>query len=215
MIPETHLRSREARALTVEVYEVVAEQSRGTKLVKMCGGVVILASVGVTCTELENAPRVALPLDSCSVMVYLRDQGMGAQKITGVYLPPKGGETSEKLAILTDRKSEVLVMGDRVGRLLVGDFNHPSWPLGYTEWTGMFGLWELYDHSVPTFPSGNSFDKFLSLPGGAAPLAFLPSGMTGGGGGRKIRRARKVITGCFTRRRQRPREFFAIIMRRR
>ena len=90
----------------MEGYEVAAEQSRGPNLVKMCGRVVTLARVGVTCTELENAPRVALPLNSRSVMAYLRDQGMGAQKITGVYLPPKAGETSEKLAILTDRKSE-------------------------------------------------------------------------------------------------------------
>ena len=137
IITETHLRSKEARALRVEGYEVVTEHSREPNLTKMCGGVVILARVGITCVELEKAPQLALPLNSCSVLVYLHDNDLEALKITGVYLPPKGAMTFEKLNKLTNSDSSAMIRGKRVGHLLGGDFNHPSWKKDFTKWQGL------------------------------------------------------------------------------
>ena len=61
IVTGTHLRSKEARALRVEGYVVVAEHSREPDLVKMCRGVVILARVGITCVELAKSAATYSP----------------------------------------------------------------------------------------------------------------------------------------------------------
>ena len=177
IITETHLRSKEARALRVEGYEITSEHSREPDLPKMCGGVAILARIGITCVEMKEAPQLALPLNSSAEMVHLHDDDMEALKITGVYLPPKGDMKMSKLSALTNDASSAQLKGQRIGHLLGGDFNRPSWPKGFREWVGTSGLWELSNPAAPIFRSGNSLDKFFFLTGDSVPLAFLPSGL--------------------------------------
>ena len=111
---------------------------------------------------------MALPSCSCPLLVYLADGDQGTVKLSGVYLPLKGGRTAE---------TQWEYRGRKLVHLLAGDCNHPSWLSGYRLWTGTRGLWELSNPAAGTFGSGNSLDKCLFCPGDSAPLALLPSSL--------------------------------------
>ena len=68
-----------------------------------------------------------LPLNSCSIVVYLRGTRIPALKITGVYFAPALRPTEEQVRVLTDKKSRFTHDGQEIGRVMGGDFNHPRW----------------------------------------------------------------------------------------
>ena len=180
IVTETHLTEKEARGLILAGYVAITESSMPRDGTRIRGGVAILAKIGVTCEELKEGEvqELALPLYSCTILVFLNDEDQRELKITGVYLPPKGGQTAEKLSVLTGAKVSRMCRGRRVGHILAGDFNHPNWESGYRKWTGTQGLWELSDPEVGTFGSGNALDKFLFFPGDYIPMSFLSPGVS-------------------------------------
>ena len=175
---ETHLTAREARRLVITGYKVPTGHSQPKDSGQMKGGVAILVRIGISSEELKggDVPQLELPLYSCSIIVYLQYEDQRAMQITGVYLPPKGGQTAALVGALTTPQVRRMLDGRALGHLLAGDFNHPSWTREYRLWTGPHGLWELSDPEVGTFRSGNSLDKFLFSLGGQVPMAVLPAG---------------------------------------
>ena len=119
---------------------------------------------------------MAPPLYSCSVMLYIQDQDVCAIKLTGVYFPPKAAVLRGPVWKLTLPSAAPRRQGVVVGQLLAGDFNRISWERILSAWASQHGLLLLSDRMQKTYRNGDALDKFLFLPGSAAPEPFLPMG---------------------------------------
>ena len=63
--------------------------SREPDLVKMRGGVGVPAREGASREEVQDTPRLPLPLNSCTVLVNLHDREIGVLKLRGCIYHPK------------------------------------------------------------------------------------------------------------------------------
>ena len=179
ILVETHLLEHETDKIVLDTYKKAHESCREFEVEQACGGVLIMVKHHVRYRKMDEVPGVALPLNSCSILVFLYARDIPALRVTGAYFPPSARPTTERAAMLTDHRSTAGYRGETIGHLICGDLNHPSWLTQYEEWVGEAGLMELTNPELGTFASGNSLDKFLFLPGADTPTSFFMEGVEG------------------------------------
>ena len=177
VITETHLSDREVDRLVIPGYKI---KNRDCRPDAAQGGVIILVRTGIACIKLPKVRRPALPISACTILLYPTGEETHQIRITGVYFPPSTSQptTQSWVSPLTDEDNQsYLPDGSVVNHLIVGDVNQNSWQGGndhcYHEWMQEVGAWELSDPIRPTHEKGSALDKFILLPGGDIPDAFL------------------------------------------
>ena len=181
ILVETHPFEHGTEGLVLEADKKAHASCRELEVEHACGGVLIMAKQHIRYRKMDEKPSASLPLNSCSILVYMYARDIPALRMTGIYLPPSAKPKVESVAMLTDAASIATHIKETVGHLMGGDLNHPSWLTGYEEWLGDYGLIELTDPSLGTFASGNSLDEFLFLPGADIPASFLLEGVEADG----------------------------------
>ena len=176
IITETHLLEHEVDWLRMDTYERANESCREAEVEQSCGGVIIMVKTGLRYEKETELPNVRRPLNGCSIIVYPKQVGLAALRVTGVYFTPAARALESEVRMLAGRGSAKMVGGRKIGHLIGGDFNHPSWRPGYERWISNHGIWTLTDPMVGTFSSGNSLDKFLFVPGDEVPAVLLKEG---------------------------------------
>ena len=116
------------------------------------------------------------PLNGRSVIVHLKNVGVAALRVTGVYCTPASHATEMRVWVLASKESRKVIEGREIGHILGGDFNRPMWSVEYEKWIGTFGIWTLTDPTVGTFGSGSSLGKFLLVLGDEVPAGFPREG---------------------------------------
>ena len=174
ILTETHLFEWEHKKLHFPTYIIAHKSCRRPEDVQQaCGGVAILTKKGLSHVQLNDLPQLKPPLNSCSIQIFPNTLNVEALRITGVYLQPAAKPKLQDVSCLTGAESSNFYKGKRVGHILGGDFNHPSWESNFEEWMGSHGIWTLTDPNCPTYASGNSLDTFLFAPGEEIPVTFL------------------------------------------
>ena len=173
IISETHLLETEVDWVHYDTYERAHYSCRDIDVTQACGGVLILVKTGLGYRKVDDRPNVQQPLNGSSILVYTRDEHVPAVRITGVYFTPAARPREEQVKMLTDKRSDMIVDGSRIGHIIGGDLNPPSWTAEYAKWMSNAGARALTDPEQPTFGSGNALDKFLYVPGDTIPGNFL------------------------------------------
>ena len=128
----------------------------------------LLAKIGLRYRKVGEMPNVKVPLNGCSILIYMDVEGIPAIRVTGVYFTPAANARVEHVKMLKDKRSVMEIAGQRLGHIIGGGLNPPSWAPGYEKWISEAGLWTLTDPKLRTFDSGNALDRFLYLPGDSA-----------------------------------------------
>ena len=173
VLVETHLMEIETEGIRLDTYREAHSHCREDEVEEACGGVLIMVNGRVSFAREDELPGASLPLSSCSIR---NNPELPAIRLTGVFLPPSAKPKIEQVKMLTDHRSDSAHKGVRIGHIMTGDFNHPSWPTHYADWVGSYGIWELTDRNKETYASGNSLGKFLYKPGDVIPSNFLQYG---------------------------------------
>ena len=176
ILAETHLVENETEGIKLDTYRKAHSHCREEEVEKSCGGVLIMVKKDASFKKDEERQGVSLPLNSCSILLFLNNPEMPVVRLTGVYFTPSAKPRVEQVEMLTGGRSAVLHEGSEMGHIIAGDLNHPSGQGQYSEWIGMHGIWELTDPNRKTFAAGNALDKFLFRPGEAIPSCFLKHG---------------------------------------
>ena len=87
LISETHLHDTEAPRLKLAGFEYANHCSRESEVVKICGGAAIYVRAGLHYKKLDCLPRHELPLATCSILLYVRDEQIKTLRVTAVYSP--------------------------------------------------------------------------------------------------------------------------------
>ena len=148
--------------LNVSPYRVVNWHNRENMEMQRSGGVLIIARMGIDFTNVPQTRLPVEPLSCCSVRVHAID-GVGSPfRLTGLYIPPPptAKMNAQFLESLTCDDELDFYGEERLNHIICGDFNPPSWSEMYDISMAESGLFDLSDPSVPTFPSGNSLDRF-------------------------------------------------------
>ena len=176
ILGETHLTEEETNKFKLSPYRKAHSHCRTMEEGQIKGGVLIMVKSTVSFTKVEDLPGVELPLNSCSIWLYLKNFELPVVRLTGVYFTPAAKPKMSQVEVLTDLRSHTLRQGARPGHIITGDFNHPSWSNQYETWVSTYGIWELTDPGKRTFSSGNALDKFLYVQGDTLPAFFLGDG---------------------------------------
>ena len=136
ILTETHLLEHETKNFVLDTYKKAHESCREPTAEQACGGVLIMVKQHARYRKVNDMPTVALPLNGCSILVYLYAEDIPAIRITGLYLPPSAKPKVEDVAMLVNAGSAMTYRGGAVGHLIGGDLNHPSWESEYEEWIG-------------------------------------------------------------------------------
>ena len=102
---ETHMYDGEAAAMTFDSYEYANHSCREPDVEQACGRVLILVKIGTPFTKLDEFPKVSLPLNGCSILVYLRceDFPIGAHYrgilLSGCETDGSAGEGADRLGV--------------------------------------------------------------------------------------------------------------------
>ena len=124
VIAETHLLDSEAEALQVSGYEVIGKA--GTS--KHRGGVLIIAHTSLSIKKLDKAPKPPGPIDTCSFILYPKQQDKDGIRVTGIYLPPSAKAKPGHLATITKAKYQSTNShGEILSHLVIGDLNPNCW----------------------------------------------------------------------------------------
>ena len=102
----------------------------GIDVEQACGGFVVLVKTGLRYGKANELPTVKRSLNGCCAVAYLRDVGVAALRMTGVYFTPPPHATETKERMLTGKESRNVIGGREIGRIPGGDFNRPSWNAG-------------------------------------------------------------------------------------
>ena len=176
ILVETHLMEAETEKFHLPTYHKGHSHCRGDEAERSCGGVLIVVKNTVTYTKVTDLPGVELPLNSCSIWLYLNKPELPKVRPTGAYFTPAAKPKLEQVEMLTDSRSMHRYNGVQTGHLIARDFNHPNWQTQYETWAGQYGIWELTNPRKRTFISGNSLDEILFVPGDVIPAEFLLCG---------------------------------------
>ena len=126
------------------------------------GGVGILARIGVARNDLDGtAPRLTVPFRSCPAVRYIHDKSLNPPDVAAAYLRPSGGAAAGKLSVLLAPHPSRIHDNQKIGQLLVGDFNHPSWAKDFRRRAGICGIFGFSDLGLGTYSSGNLLDRFV------------------------------------------------------
>ena len=90
---EMHLFDGEVAAVLLDSQRYANHSCREPDAEQARGGVFILVKIGTPVARLDELPRVRLPLNGCSILVYLRREDCPSVRITGVYFSPAAQPT--------------------------------------------------------------------------------------------------------------------------
>ena len=136
----------------------------------------MLARAGTNCTLIPQELLPVRPVSCCSMVVEAIGGRCQPFRLTGIYIPPPPTTrmTRERIAPLVAENSFGEWKGQKLGHMICGDLNPPSWRETFEEWLSEAGILELSDPQVPTFSSGNALDRILMLPGDTVWEAIMP-----------------------------------------
>ena len=177
--PPGHEGDKNKRIFKIKMdnYSIADWHNRDSSEAHIGGGVLILVKHGIVCSSIDRDRLPQRPLSCCSVIVEAIRGCCDPFRLTGVYLPPPptARVTEESVESITKQDYQEVHNNMILNHLICGDFNTTSWSEEYWEWISKAGAWELNDPSVPTFPTGNTLDKFLILPGTVPFDALMPA----------------------------------------
>ena len=107
------------------------------------------------------------PISCCSMAAEAIGGCCQPFRLTGLYVPPPPTvrASGESIRAILAENSFNSWRGQPLNHLICGDLNPPGRREQFEEWIGESGLLELNDPRVPTYPSGNTLDYILLLPG--------------------------------------------------
>ena len=165
--------------ITIDHYKIAHWHNRESTVKQRCGGVLILARpvIDVSLVPQELLPWWLLRPVSCCPMVVEAVGGCSQPfRHTGLYIPPSPTVRArgESVATILTENSFSSSKGQRLNHLICGDLNPTGWREQFEEWLGETGLLMLNDPQFPTFPSGNTLDYILLMPGDVVWEAVMP-----------------------------------------
>ena len=131
ILGETHLLDSEVGQIRYPTYRYGNHRSRGSDVAPARGEVLILVKQGIRFSKETEWPNVQLPLNGRSICVYANCHELLALRITGVYFSQAVEPPESEDKMLTDCRSRGLLEGMEIGQAIGGDFNRPSWQVGY------------------------------------------------------------------------------------
>ena len=125
VLTETRLAETKAGGLSLLPYYLANDSSFIPDVAGMRGvevAVAILIHRGVACEEVprQKNREFAIP-------IYLYDNDVGCLETAGIYFPPKAARKLAQVARLTELKGVSPFRGERIGQLVVVNFNYPGW----------------------------------------------------------------------------------------
>ena len=105
ILVETHLTEEETDKFKLSTYRKARSHCRTLEEGQIKGGVLIMVKNRVSFSKADDLPGVELPLNSCSIWLYLGLSEMPVVRLTGVYFTPAAKTKMSQVEMLTGARS--------------------------------------------------------------------------------------------------------------